>query len=124
MADVKAEELSLDEWCALLEPYGWADIKTWAPAMLGRSAPILEWEIRVMLKPSEDTGLGEWPQRAYLLEQARQAVDAVRARGFLLAGAPRIEFGGKYRYRVDRGAIPEWTAEAELSFRLSRLSGS
>lgn len=123
MTDVKAQELSLDEWYALLEPYGWADIRTWAPAMLGRSAPILEYEIRVMLKPS-DTELEEWPQRAYLLEQARQAVDTVRARGYLMASAPRIEFGGEYRYRVDRGAVPEWTAEAELSFRLSCLSGS
>ena len=115
---MKARELSLDEWYALLEPYGWADIRTWAPAMLGRSAPILEYDVRVMLKGSPDGALDEWAHRSYLLDQARLAVGAVQAKGYMFLGAPRIEFGGHYKYRVDQGAVPEWFAEAEMSFRV------
>src|SRR5712691_5294298 len=52
MADVKTPELSPDEWRELLGPYGWADITTRSPAVRFKiPAPILEWDIRLMLKP-------------------------------------------------------------------------
>ncbi len=87
------------------------------PTFLGGPVPQLqEWELRVMLKGSPDGTLGEWAHRAHLLDQARQAIEAVQARGYWLPDAPRIEFGGRYRFRVDRGTLPEWDAEAEMRF--------
>ncbi len=122
MTDVKAQELSHDEWYELLEPYGWADITVTAPAVLFRVPPaLLEYDIRVMLKGSPDTALDEWAHRSYLLDQARQAVGAVKARGYaFLEDAPRIEFGGRYMHQIGQG--PVWLAEAELRFivRLTR----
>lgn len=119
MADVKAQELSLPEWHELLEPYGWADITATAPAVRFRvPAPILEYDIRVMLKPGREVsqdGDGEWAERSHLLEQARDAVKAVKARGYWFPDAPRIEFGGRYMYRMG-DTDPRWVAEAELRF--------
>ncbi len=116
MTGVKAQELSLSEWHELLEPYGWADITVTGPAVRFRVPPgLLEYEICMMLKASPDPEIGEWDQRSYLLGQARQAVEAVRARGYaFLEAAPRIEFGGRYMHRVDQA--PDWFAEAELRF--------
>jgi hypothetical protein len=117
MTDVKAQELSYDGWRELLEPYGWADIRTYQPAFLaGPVLGFMEYEIRVMLKGSPDGALDEWAHRSYLLDQARQAVEAVKAKGYWLSDAPRVEFGGRYRFRVDRDTVPEWDAEAELRF--------
>ena len=59
---------------------------------------------------------GEWAQRSHMLDQARKAVEAVQAKGYILTVAPDIEFGGRYRYSVDRGAEPEWEAGAEMRF--------
>jgi hypothetical protein len=116
VGDVKARELGFDEWRELLEPYGWADITVTAPAVLFRVPPgLLEYEIRMMLKASPDTRLGEWDQRSYLLGQARQAVEAVKGIGYTFGeDAPRIEFGGRYVYLM--GQAPSWFAEAELRF--------
>ena len=120
MTDTKAQELSHDEWHELLEPYGWADITTRSvPTWRGCSPGILEWEIRVMLKGSPGGEAGEWAERSYLLDQARQAVEAVRGKGYALADPPRIEFGGRYMYQLDTGAVPHWAAEAELRFSVS-----
>ncbi len=117
MADVKTQDLSPDEWHALLEPYGWADVMTRAPTFA--PSALFAWhEIRVMLTPGTDGDPGEWVQRSNLLDQARRVVEAVQAKGYIFMDAPRIEFGGHYKYRVDRGAVPEWYAEAEMSFRV------
>lgn len=127
MTDVKTEELNPGEWHELLEPYGWGDVAVYSPAFLRGPVPELqEYEIRVMLKGSPDGALDEWAHRSYLLGQARQAIEAVRAAGYWLPDAPCIEFGGRYRFRVDRGTVPEWDAKAELRFRVrpSRRSGS
>jgi hypothetical protein len=118
MTDVKAQELSLDEWHELLEPYGWADITVTTPAVRFHvPAPLLEYEIRVILKPGRQISQDEWTERSHLLEQARQAVGAVQAKGYALHDAPDIEFGGHYMYPVDIGA-PLWQAEASLRFRV------
>ena len=121
MADVKAQGLSLDEWHALLEPYGWANITTRSPAVPFRvAAPILEWEICVMLKLSHpDTQDGEWARRSDLLEQARKAVEAVQARGYRLSDAPRVDLGGRYMYQMG-DLDPVFIAEAELRFAVHR----
>jgi len=120
MADVKTPELSLGEWHELLEPYGWADITTHAPAVRFRvPAPVLEWEIRVMLKPGREVSQpgDEWAERSHLLGQARKAVEAVKARGYWLTeDGPQIEFRGRYMYRMDPSGLPAWLAEAELRF--------
>jgi hypothetical protein len=117
MADVKALEMSHDEWRELLEPYGWADITTRSlVAPRGVSLGVAEYGFRMVLKGSPDGALDEWAHRSYLLDQARQAVDAVKARGYVFIDAPRIEFAGRYKYSVDRGAVPEWYAEAYLEF--------
>ncbi len=125
MTVVKAQELSYDQWRELLEPYGWADITVRAPAVMFRvQQSLLEYDIRVMLKGSPDGGTfsaDEWAHRSYLLDQARRAVKAVQARGYVLAeDAPRIEFAG--RYMQQPGQDPVWYAEAELRFsvRLAR----
>src|SRR5258708_14616467 len=111
MTDVKAQELSHDEWYELLAPYGYADITTWsATALRGYSPGILEWEIRVMLSPGAE--LEEWAQRSYLLEQARQAVEAVRGKGYVLRDPPRIECGGRYLYELSPGPVPHSAAGA------------
>lgn len=124
MTDVKAQELSLDEWRELLEPYGWADITTRAPAVRFRvPVPVLEWEIRVTLKAEPDGDRDEWVRRSDLLDQARRAVKAVQARGYFLEDAPRIEFGGQYMYRMDPSGLPDWLAEAELRFTMRRTGG-
>jgi len=117
VTDVKAQELSHDEWYELLEPYGYVDITTHSPAVRFRiAAPILEREIRVMLKPSQpDSQDSEWSRRSDLLEQARKAVEAVRARGYWLPDAPRIELGGQYMYQAGEPA-PVWIAGADLRF--------
>src|SRR5258708_26062799 len=80
-----------------------------------------EWEIGVMLKGSPGGEAGEWAERSYLLDQVRQAVEAVRGKGYALADPPRIEFGGRYMYQLDTGAVPHWAAEAELRFSVSAL---
>jgi hypothetical protein len=118
VTDVKAQEMSLDEWRELLEPYGWADITTHAPAVRFRvAAPILEWEVRLMLKPDREVSQpgGEWAERSRLLDQAGKAVEAVRARGYRLPDAPRVEFGGEYMY-LPGETDPRWVAAAELRF--------
>ena len=118
MTDVKARDLSHEKWCALLEPYGWATITTRSLITpRGVSLGVAEYEFRVMLK-ADDNERDEWVQRSNLLDQARRAVKAVQAKGYIFMDAPRIEFGGQYKYRVDRGAVPEWHAEAEMSFRV------
>lgn len=116
MADVKDRNLSHDEWHALLDPYGWADI-TARSLVVPRGVPrgVAEFEFRVMLK-ADDSERDEWVQRSNLLDQARRTVKAVQAKGYVLIDAPRIEFGGQYRYRIDRGAVPDWIAQAELNF--------
>jgi hypothetical protein len=113
MTATKAQELSLSEWYELLAPYGWADITTRSVAVTlrGYSPGILEWEIRVLLRPGSELTSGEWAERSHLLEQARQAVEAVRGKGYVLRQPPRIEFGGDY---MDPG--PMWVARAELHF--------
>jgi|HubBroStandDraft_2_1064218.scaffolds.fasta_scaffold100522_3 hypothetical protein len=118
MADVKAQELSYDEWNELLEPYGWAEITTRsAAASRGVSLGVVAYELRVMLRAGPDSSTrDEWVLRSDLLDQARRAVKAVQAKGYLLLDAPGIEFGGQYRYSADRGAEPEWHAEARLEF--------
>ena len=119
MTGIKAQQLSLDEWRELLEPYGWAHITVRSPLMpLGGKPPFVEYDIRVILKPSPGGELGEWAQRSFLLESARQAVEVARGRGYILMTAPRIELGGDYKYRVDQGTVPDWIAEAEVSFRV------
>jgi hypothetical protein len=125
MTDVKAQELSYNEWRELLEPYGWADITTTAPAVRFQvPSPLLEYGIRVMLKPGREVseaggecqaGDGEWAERSYLLGRARDAVNAVKARGYWFPDAPRIEFGGRYMHLMG-DAEPRWVAEAELRF--------
>jgi hypothetical protein len=121
MTDVKAQELSHDEWYELLEPYGWADITTRAPAVRFRiPSPILEWEIRLMLKLARpDSQDGEWARRSDLLEQARKAVEAVQSRGYRLFDAPRIDLGGRYMY-AQGDMDPVFIAEAELRFAVHR----
>lgn len=122
MTTVKARDLSHEEWTALFEPYGWAEITTRSPRMpLGGKPPFVLYEFRVMLKGSPDRELGEWAHRAYLLDQARQAVETVQAKGYVLPDAPRIEFGGQYRYYLtaERGAAWWWLAQAELSFSVN-----
>lgn len=118
MTGVKAGELSLDEWHEVLAPYGYADIRarhSWA-------GPAIEYEIHMMLAPSPGGELGEWAERSYLLEQAKQAVEAVRGKGFvLLEDAPHIEFGGRYMYRVGEPAH-SWMAEASLRFTCRHAS--
>lgn len=117
MTDVKARQISLDEWRELLEPYGYADITTRSPWMpLGGEPPFVEYGFLVMLKSSPGGELGEWAKRAFLLENARQAVEAVRAKGYILTTAPDIEFSGDYKYRVEQGAVPDWIAAATLEF--------
>ena len=119
MADVKAQELSLDQWSELLEPYGWADATTRSLTRLSDGAHSSWYDIRVMLRPAAPDGdRDEWVRRSGLLDQARRAVEAVQAKGYMFMDAPRIEFAGEYRYRVDTGRVPEWTAAAELSFRV------
>jgi hypothetical protein len=116
MTDVKTQELSYDEWRELLKPFGHADITVRIPAVwFPGPPPLLEYEIRVMLKPSPGHELGEWAERSYLLEQAQQAVEAVRAKGHLIEDAPHIEFGGRYMYRCGERA-PLWVPEASLRF--------
>jgi hypothetical protein len=116
MTDVKAQELSHDEWYELLEPYGWADITVrWAAA----SRNPFDYVIRMELKPGPGGELDEWAERSYLLEQARQAVQAVQAKGYVLEGAPRIEFGGQYTYRIGAGPVPAWSPEARLDFSVA-----
>lgn len=118
MTDVKARQMSLDEWRELLEAYGWADITVHSPLMpLGGLPPFVEYDIRMMLKAATPLGdRDEWVLRSDLLDQARRAVKAVQAKGYILMTAPRIEFGGDYKYRVDQGAIPDWIAEGTLEF--------
>ncbi len=116
MTDVKTRPTSPDEWHELLKPYGWADVTACAPTWAAPSAAFTWYEIRVMLSADPDGDLDEWVRRSDLLDQARRAVKAVQAKGYMFMNAPRIEFGGQYKYRVDRGAVPEWFAEAELSF--------
>lgn len=118
MADVKAQELSYDEWRELLEPYGWAEITASAPAVLFEvPSSMLMYDVRVLLKPGPGSSTqDEWVLRSDLLDQARRAVKAVQAKGYILTDAPDIEFGGRYKYSVDRGAQPEWEAGAELRF--------
>ena len=117
MADVKDRNLSHDEWHALLDPYGWADIAVRSlVAPRGVSLGVAEYGFRVMLKGSPDGSIDEWAHRSYLLDQARQAVEAVKAEGYVFMDAPRIEIGGRYMYRIDGGAVPDWRAEAELHF--------
>jgi hypothetical protein len=115
MTGVKTK-LSYPEWAELLEPYGWADITTRSPAMRFGKAGVLEWQFGVQLKAGPGT-LGEWEQRAHLLDQARQLIDAVRAAGYWLREPPRIEFGGEYLFRMG-DEDPSWFAEAELRFEV------
>jgi hypothetical protein len=116
VTDVKAQELSPDEWCELLEPYGYADITVTAPAVRFQVPPSMQmYDIRVLLKP-DPSERDEWVQRSNLLDQARRAIKAVQAKGYILTDAPDIEFGGRYKYSVDRGAEPEWEAGAEVRF--------
>ena len=113
---MKAQELSPDEWHELLEPYGYADITVTAPAVRFQVPPsMLMYDIRVLLKPRPGER-DEWEQRSNLLDQARGAVKAVQAKGYILTNAPDIEFGGRYKYFLDRGAEPEWEAGAEVRF--------
>lgn len=116
MADAVKTEMGYDEWCELLKPYGWADITTRSPARRIHSPlRIYDIEIRVMLAPAPAGQHGEWEERSYLLEQARQCVQAVQAKGHELQDAPRIEFGGRYMYQAGNSA-PAWVAQAELHF--------
>jgi len=111
MTSTKAQELSLDEWNELLRPYGYVDITTrWRT--LGGGEP--RYDFDVMLKGICD-GNEEWAARTHLLDQARQAVEAVRAKGYLLHDAPDIEFGGRYMYRLGTEA-PTWIPEARVRF--------
>src|ERR1700722_10147975 len=112
----KSRELSLDEWDKLLEPFGYADITTRQPLVMFRAPQsVLEYEIRMILKASPGGELGEWAERGYLLEQARQAVEAVKGAGFWLPDAPEITFNGRYMYRAGEPR-PSWYAEAGLRF--------
>ena len=114
MTSTKAQELSLDEWNELLRPFGYVDITMRSQPLLGGSAGPLEYDIRVMLTGSLD-GREEWAERAYMLGQARQAVEAVQAKGYVLHCAPDIEFGGRYMYRLGTEA-PTWIPEARVRF--------
>jgi hypothetical protein len=116
MTDVKTPQLSPAQWQELLEPYGWVDLTISAPAVRFQTpAELWEYEFRVMLKPPADSDAPEWVRRADLLDQARGAVKAVRAQGYWLPQAPRIEFAGRYMYRAGQ-EDPSWIAEAELRF--------
>ena len=118
MTKTTAQQMSYDEWPALFEPYGYADITTLAPAARFHAKPrILEWEIRLLLKGSGEP-LDEWAQRSHLLEQARQAVRAIEDKGYVLDDAPNIEFGGSYirRFGPCITASRSWTGEARLRF--------
>lgn len=115
---MKALGLGYDEWRELLEPYGSADITVTAPAVRFQVPPgLLMYDVRVLLKPGPGGwAQDEWALRSDLLSQARQAVKAVLAKGYILTDAPDIEFGGRYKYSVAGGAVPEWEAGAELRF--------
>jgi hypothetical protein len=126
MTDVKARQMSLDEWRELLKPYGYADVRTGVPWMpLGGNPPFVQYDIRMKLGfadlASMPSDRDEWMRRSGLLEQARQAVKAVQAKGFSLQDPPRIEFGGQY---TGHPGSPErdWIAEAELRFSVVVLS--
>jgi hypothetical protein len=122
VTDVKpAADMGLGDWQELLDPYGWAQVETRTPYMGVRARakmPVAEYEIRLMIKASDGyTGRDEWAERALMLDRARQVVEAVTARGFILPTAPQVYFGGEYRYRLGQDPVPDWIAEAELSFR-------
>jgi hypothetical protein len=111
-------DYSIDDWTNILEPYGYVDITTHAPACLHGSPHLISIRFNIALKEETvDTKLNEWERRLKVMNTARLAVEAVQAHGFTLEDAPRIEFGGNYYHLMGRQEII-WNAEARLMFEV------
>jgi hypothetical protein len=111
-------EYSVDDWTNLLEPYGYVDITTHAPACLHGSPHIISTRFDITLKEEPaDIKLNEWDRRLKLTNTAKLAVGAVQAHGFTLEDAPRLEFGGHYYHRFGCRDM-DWSAEARLVFEV------
>jgi hypothetical protein len=115
---INHSDYSVDDWSRLLEPYGYVDITTHAPASLHGSPHIISIRFEIILtEAAEDEKLDEWARRVKALNTAKLAVEAVQAQGFTLEDPPRIEFGGNYYHSLGRKAT-SWNAEARLSFEV------
>jgi hypothetical protein len=108
----------MDDWTALLEPFGYVDITVHAPACLHGSPHLLNLQFNIILKePAGDAELDEWERRIKMLHRAQLAVKAVQEEGYDLEDPPRIEFGGNYYHRFGHRNT-DWNAEVRLMFEV------